>query len=221
MGGGDHRGRGARRCAAARVSASRQIGRHGQGAEGAARRAVHGLEGGCRLAGVVGGWREPRAGGRAGEDGGRAGNVGLGAKEAQRRGASDQHADRDVGGLRRPVVVAASGDDPGARAGASEGRPLLANAGRGAVGVLGRVRDLLSHRGIDVPGDLHAAVVQVRGLAVARRGAPGPRRRGARADHRRGDRDPRPSDRSAGQAHDRSLDPRADSSSGWSAWRCR
>ncbi len=51
----------------------------------AAGRALHGAGGGCRLAGVAGRWGEPRARGRTGEDGGRAGNLGLGAAEARAR----------------------------------------------------------------------------------------------------------------------------------------
>ena len=221
VGGGDRGGRGARRRAAARVSTPGQAARHGPGAKGPACRALDGPEGGCRLVGVVGRWCEPRAGGRAGEVGGRAGNLGLGAAEAQRGDASDEHAHRDVRSVRWPVVGSDLGDDSGARACASEGHPVHGHAGRGAAGLVGRVRGVLSDRGVDVRRDLHAAVVQVRGLAAARRRSLGPGRRGARADHHGRDRGPHATRRSSPQSDDPSLDAWGESRSGWSAWRCR
>ena len=204
-----------------RVSAPGQAARHGPGAEGPACRALDGPEGGCRLAGVAGRRCEPRARGRTGEDGGRAGNLGLGAAEAQRGHASDEHADRNVRSVRWPVVGSDLGDDSGARACASEGRSLLGDAGRGSAGLLGRVRGVLSDRGVDVRRDLRAAVVQVRGLAAARGRSPGPGRRGARADHRRSrSRSSRGSPLVS--AIGRSFARRSgESRSGWSAWRCR
>ena len=90
--------------------------------EGPAGRALYGPEGGCCLAGVAGRWGEPRARGRAGEDGRRAGNLGLGAAKAQRGGARDEHAQRDVRSVRRPVVISDSGDDSRPRDCASEGQ---------------------------------------------------------------------------------------------------
>ena len=65
-------------------------------------------------AGVAGRRCEPRARGRTGEDGGRAGNLGLGAEEAQRGHASDEHAHRNVRSVRWPVVGSDFGDDSGA-----------------------------------------------------------------------------------------------------------
>ena len=127
----------------------------------AAGRALDGAGRGCRLAGVAGGWGEPRARGRAGEDGGRAGNLGLGAAEAQRGRARDEHAQRDVRGVRGPAVISDPGVDSHARDRASKGGTLRRHAGRGSAGVLGRVRGVLSDRGVDVRRDLRAAVVRV------------------------------------------------------------
>ena len=59
----------------------------------------------------------------------------------------------------------------------------------GSAGGLGRVRGVLPDRGVDVRRALRAAVVQVRGLAVARGRSPRPGRRRARADHSRRDRE--------------------------------
>ena len=188
VGGGDRGSRCARRRAAARLSRPAQAAGHGRGAQGPAGRALHGAGGGCRLAGVTGGWGEPRARGRTGEDGGRAGNLGLGAAEAQRGRASDEHAQRDGRGVRGPVVISDPGDDPRARDRASKGGTLRGHAGRRSAVRLGRVRGLLPDRRVDVRRDLRAAVVQVRGLAAARGRSPRPRRRRARADHSRRDR---------------------------------
>jgi hypothetical protein len=137
---------GAGRCAAALVSASGQAARHGPGARGSACRAVHGLEGGCRLGGVVGGWREPRAGGRAGEVGGRAGNVGLGAKEAQRRRASDEHAVMEMVVVKWACVIAGAG---GLWRGGSGGGPRCGCATRGQAVMrgFGWPQDRVSSRG--------------------------------------------------------------------------
>ena len=122
--------------------------------QGPAGRALHGPEGGCRLGGVAGRRCEPRTGGGAGADGGRAGNLGLGAEEARPGHASDEHAHRNVRSVRWPVVGSDLGDDSGARDCASEGRSLLGDAGRGSAGLVGRVRGVLSDRGVDVRRDL-------------------------------------------------------------------
>ena len=161
VGGGDRGRRGDRRRAAALLSRPGQAGGHGRGAQGPAGRALDGAGGGCRLAGVAGGWGEPRARGRTGEDGGRAGNLGLGAAEAQRGHARDEHAQRDVRGVRGPVVISDLGVDSHARDCASKGGTLRRHAGRRSAGGLGRVRGVLSDRGVDVRRDLRAAVVQV------------------------------------------------------------
>ena len=221
VGGGDRGRRGHRRRAAPLLSRPAQAGGHGPGAQGPAGRALHGAGGGCRLAGVAGGWGEPRARGRAGEDGGRAGNLGLGAAEAQRGRARDEHAQWDVRGVRGPPVISAPGVDSHARDCASEGGTLRRHAGRRSAGVLGRVRGLLSDRGFDVRRDLRAAGVQVRGLAVARGRSPRPRRRRARADHSRRDRGHDETHRSAREAHDPSAGHSGESPSGSSASRCR
>ena len=160
--------RGDRRRAAALLSRPAQAAGHGRGAQGPAGRALHRAGGGCRLAGVAGGWGEPRARGRTGEDGGRAGNLGLGAAEAQRGRARNEHAQWDGRGVRGPVVLSDPGVDPHARDRASEGRTLRRHAGRRVAGGLGRVRGVLPDRGVDVRRALRAAVLQVRGLAVAR-----------------------------------------------------
>ena len=71
----------------------------------------------------------------------------------------------------------------------------------GSAGGLGRVRGVLPDRRVDVRRALRAAVVQVRGLAVARGRSPRPRRRRARADHGRRDRGHDETRRSARQVH--------------------
>jgi hypothetical protein len=114
VGGGDRRGRGARGRASTAVPASSQAARHRRGPEGPACRALHRPESGCRLAGVARRRCEPRAGGCARENGGRSGNLGLGAAEPRPRHAGDEHAHRNVRSLRRSVVGSALGDDPGA-----------------------------------------------------------------------------------------------------------
>ena len=76
----------------------------------------------------------------------------------------------------------------------------------GLLSVVGRVRGVLSDRGVDVRRDLRASVVQVRGLAAARRRSPGPGRRGARADHHGRDRGPHATRRSSRRSDDPSLD---------------
>ena len=194
---------------------------HGPGAQGPAGRALHGAGGGCRLAGVAGGRGEPRARGRTGEDGGRAGNLGLGAAEAQRGRARDEHAQRDVRGVRGPVVISDPGVDSHARDRAAKGGTLRRHAGRRSAGVLGRVRGVLPDRGVDVRRALRAAVLQVRGLAVARGRSPRPRRRRARADHSRRDRghdEDSPLRSRSSRSFARSS---AESPSGSSASRCR
>ena len=151
---------------------------------------------------------EPRTGGGTGADGGRAGNLGLGAEETQPRHAGDEHAHRNVRSVRRPVVGSDLGDDYGARACASERRSLLGDAGRGSARLDGRVRGVLSDRGVDVRRDLLGAVVQVRGLAAAGGRSPGPGRRGARGDHDGCDRGLHAARRSSRQSDDPSLDDR-------------
>ena len=168
MGGGDRGRRGNRRRAAATLSRSGQAAGHGQGAHGPAGGALDGAGSGCRLGGVAGGWGEPRARGRTGEDGRRAGNLALGAAEARRGHARDEHAQRDVRGIRGPVVISDPGVDPHARDCASKGGTLRRHAGRRSAGGHGRVRRVLSDRGVDVRRALLAAVVPVRGLALAR-----------------------------------------------------
>ena len=80
----------------------------------------------------------------------------------------------------------------------------------GSAGGLGRVRRVLPDRRVDVRRALRAAVVQVRGLAVARGRSPRPGRRRARADHSRRDRSHDETRRSARQAHDPSPGARGD-----------
>ena len=208
MGRGDHGGGGARRRAAARPSGPGQAAGDLPGVGGSAGRAFPGAGGGRSVAGVARGRGEPRAGGRVGVDGRRVGNVALGAAQAQRGRAGDEHAHRHVRGVRRPVVIAASVGAACARGSAPEGAAVHRNAGRGAVVVLGRVRGVLSDRGVDVRRDLHAAVVQVPRLAAASGRSPRPGRRGARADHRRCDRAGYEARRSARRADDCSLDDR-------------
>ena len=69
--------------------------------------------------------------------------------------------------------------------------------------------------------DPHAAVFQVRGLAVACRDSPRPRCRGTRADHCRRDRAVHEADRSARGPDDLFARLSEERSLGWSAWRCR
>ena len=161
VGGGDRGRRGDRRLVAAIPSRPGQAGGHGQGARGPASRALDGSGGGCRLAGVAGGWGEPRARGRTGEDGRRAGNLALGAAEARRGHARDEHAQRDVRGIRGPVVISDPGVDPHARDRASKGGTLRRHAGRRPAGGHGRVRRVLPDRGVDVRRALLAAVVPI------------------------------------------------------------
>ena len=85
---------------------------------------------------------------------------------------------------------------------------FIGHAGRGSAGLVGRVRGVLSDRGVDVRRDLRAAVVQVRGLAAAGGRSPGPGRRGARADHGGRDRGRHAARRSSRQSDDPSLDDR-------------
>ena len=150
VGGGDRGRRPARRRAAARPSRPARAAGHGPRAQGPARRALHGAGGGCCLAGVAGGWGEPRARRRIGEDGGRARNLGLGAAEARRGDARDEHAQWDVRGLRGPVVISDPGVGSHARDRASKGGTLRRHAGRRTAGGHGRLRGVLPDRGVDV-----------------------------------------------------------------------
>ena len=221
VGGRDRGNRGGRRRAAARLSRPAQAAWDGPRARGPAGRALHGAGGGCRVAGVTGGWGEPRARGRTGEDGGRAGNLGLRAAEAQRGRVRHEHAQWDVRGVRGPVVISHPGVDPHARDRASKGGTLRRRAGRRSAGGLGRVRGLFSDRGVDVRRDLRAAVVRVRGLAAAGGRSPRPRRGRARADHGGRDRGHDETRRSARRTSPSFARRSGGSRSGSSASRCR
>ena len=208
MGRGDCGRRGARRRTPARLPAAAEAAGHGRGVEGPACGAVHCPEGGRRVVGVPGRRCEPRARGRFGEDGGRAWHLGLGATQARRARASDEHAERDVRSVRWPSVISDPGDGSRGRARAPKGRAPRRHAGRGSAFLHGRVRRVLSDRGVDIRWDLHAAVLQVRGLAAARGRSARLGRWGAGADHRRRDRPPHTTHRAARQSDDPARDDR-------------
>ena len=221
MGRRDRRRRRARRRAAALHPAAGRAAGHGQRAAGAAGRAVHGPEGGRRLGGVAGRRGEPRARGRPGQARGRAGNLGLGAQEARREHPRHEHAHRDIRGIRRHAVVSDPRVDPHARARASKGAALRGHAGRRTAVRLGRVRGVLPDRRLDLRRALRAAVVRVRGLAVARGRPAWPRRRGARVAHGRRGRHDEATHRTRSDTGRSSARRSEESRSGWSAWRCR
>ena len=92
----------------------------------------------------------------------------------------------------------------------------------GSAGVVGRVRGVLSDRGVDVRRDLHAAVVQVRGLAVARGRSPRASSPAALALITTVAIAVLTTTRRSARASGRSFARRSgESRSGWSAWRCR
>ena len=139
-----------------------------------ARRPATGAGDRGRLDGVADRWRQPRPGKGAGRHGRRGGQLARPAKGARQRGLPGEHPGRLRRRLRRAVLQ--HGDrgaaDPGGR---PPGRAAVHQGPRrGDRGIERLVRHLLRHRRRRVPGRLPGAVLQVRGLAAARRGPPGP-----------------------------------------------
>ena len=71
-------------------------------------------------------------------------------RRARRGHSCDEHAQRDGRRVRRPLVVARPGVDPHARDRASQGTALRGHAGRGPAVRVGRVRRVLPDRGVDL-----------------------------------------------------------------------